>query len=157
MRFLFCDRIIQIRKGESIEGTKAFSLSEEFLNGHFEGRPIIPGALFMETMSQFLGWLIAYSHDFRCLPIPTLMDDVEVMPDMAPGFEGQVQARIVSTSSTDSLGKAEIHLNGEIIARANRMIYRHFAVSDPMTLQGLFHLVAGPFTVPGSTGKTHGE
>jgi len=156
VRFLFCDRIIRIHKGESIEGIKVFSLSEEFLNNHFETLPLVPGAIFIETMSQFMGWLIVYSHDFQCLPIPSLMDDVEVMPDMTPGFEARVQARIVSTTGSDSLGQAEIRVEGEVIARADRMIYRHFAVSDPMSLRKQFDLMVRPSESPRPLWKSHG-
>jgi len=156
VRFLFCDRIIQIRKGEFIKGTKAFSLSEEFLNGHFGDLPLVPGAIFIETMSQFLGWLIIYSHDFKCLPIISLMDDIEVMPNMVPGFEACVYAHMVSTTGTDSLGQAEIRVDGEIIARADRMIYRHFAVPDTMSLRNQFNLMVRPSGSPGSSWKTHG-
>jgi 3-hydroxyacyl-[acyl-carrier-protein] dehydratase len=155
VRFLFCDRIIQIHKGESIEGTKAFSLTEEFLNGHFEVLPLVPGTIFIETMAQFLGWLIIYSHDFNCLPIISLMDDIEVMPNMVPGFEAQVQAHIESTSGTDSLGQAEIRVDGEIVARADRMIYRHFAVPDTMSLQTQFNLMVRPSGSPGPSWKPH--
>lgn len=156
MRFLFCDRIVEINKGESIEGVKVFSLSEEFLNGHFEEAPLVPGAIFIETMAQFLGWLIMYSHDFQYFPIISLLEHVEMAPDMVPGFEARVQARIVSTTATDSLGKAEIRVNGKPIARADRMIYSHFAVSDPMKLRNQFNLMARSEKTTGPTWKIHG-
>jgi len=156
VRFLFCDRVLRIHKGESIEGIKVFSLSEEFLNDHFETFPLVPGAILIETMSQFMGWLIAYSHEFQYLPIVSLMDDVEVMPDMAPGFEARVLARIVSTGRTDSMGQAEIRVDGEVIARADRMIYRHFAIPDPMSLRNQFNLMVRPSGSPGPSWKSHG-
>jgi|APSaa5957512622_1039677.scaffolds.fasta_scaffold125136_2 3-hydroxyacyl-[acyl-carrier-protein] dehydratase len=156
MRFLFCDRIVEINKGESIEGVKGFSLSEEFLNGHFEETPLVPGAIFIETMAQFLGWLIMYSHDFQYFPIISLIEDVEVTSGMAPGFEARVQARIVSTNATDSLGKAEIRVDGQPIARAVRMIYSHFSVSDPMKLRNQFNLMARSEKTTGLTWKIHG-
>jgi len=156
VRFLFCDRIIQIHKRESIEGTKGFSLSEEFLNGHFEVLPLVPGTIFIETIAQFLGWLIIYSHDFNYLPIISLMDDIEVMPNMVPGFEATVYAQMMSTTRSDSLGRAEIRVDGEIIARADRMIYRHFAVTDPMSLKKQFDLMVMPPGPPKALWKTHG-
>ena len=156
MRFLFCDRVTTIKKGESIKGIKAFSLSEEFLNGHFEKIPFVPGTIFIETMAQFLGWLIIYSHDFNCFPIISLLEDAAVMPDMTPGFEAHVQARIVSTTETDSLGKAEVSVDGQPVARANRMIYRHFPAPDPMKLRNQCNLMARPPGERGSTWKIHG-
>ncbi len=139
MRFLFCDRILRTVKGECIEGIKAFSLSEEFLNEHFPAAPLVPAAIFLETMAQFLGWLILYSHDFQCFPIISLLEDVQAVPNRRPGFEAHVSARILSTSKTDSLGRAEIRVDGQTIARANRMIYSHFSVSDSEALKKQFH------------------
>jgi len=156
MRFLFCDRIVEIHKGDSIEGIKVFPLSEEFLNGHFEKASLVPGSIFIETMAQVLGWLIIYSHDFLRFPIISLLEDVEVMSDMAPGFEARVSAHIVSTTETDSLGKAEIHVDGESIARADRMIYSHFSAHDPVNLRNQFDLMAVSPKVPGAVRKIHG-
>ena len=142
MRFLFCDRISTIVKGEYIEGVKAFSLSEEFLNGHFQKRPLVPGAILMETMAQFLGWLIIYTHDFTFFPIISIMEDVDLVPDLVPGLEAMVKARMLSTGKTDSLGKAEILVHGQVVARAGRMIYTHVTADDPNGLKDRFNLMA---------------
>ncbi len=155
MRFLFCDRIDRVESGDSIEGVKTFSLSEEFLNGHFDRQPLVPGAILIETMAQFLGWLIAFSHDFKYLPIITLLEGVSVTP-MAPGFEARVRARMVSTGDTDSLGKARIRVDGTVVAEAERMIYTHFRVKDPGKLRRRFNTMALPLVRNGSPGPFHG-
>lgn len=134
MRFLFCDRVVQIEKGKSIDGVKAFSLSEEFLKGHFARIPLVPGVIFIEAMAQLLGWLIIYSHDFRCLPIISLIEDVTMAPHVNPGFRADIHAEIISTSETDSLGKAWIHVDGELVASADRMIYSHLGGPGPEVL-----------------------
>lgn len=143
MRFLFCDRIDHIIKGDFISGIKAFSLSEDFLTGHFEERPLVPGTLFIETMAQFLGWLIFYSHDFTLFPIISLVDSVSVRPDMAPGFSAQITARLLSTQNTDSMGSAEIWVNGKCVAKAGRMIYTHMEALDSAALKEQFNTMAG--------------
>ncbi|MGH7845810.1 MAG: hypothetical protein ACREQW_11650, partial [Candidatus Binatia bacterium] len=76
MRFLFLDRITKIEKGKSIEGIKAFALTEEFHRKHFSKIPLVPGVVFIESMAQVLGWLINYSHDFKLLAIMSLLDGV---------------------------------------------------------------------------------
>lgn len=134
MRLLFCDRVVQIEKGKSIDGLKAFSLSEGFLNGHFTKSPLVPGAIFIEAMAQLLGWLIIYSHDFRYLPIISLIEEVTVPPHMNPGFRADIHAEILSTSETDSSGKAMIHVQGGLVASAGRMIFSHFGGPGPEVL-----------------------
>ena len=64
MRFLYYDRVNNIDKGKSITGIKTFTLSEEFLRGHFQKTALIPGVIYIEAMAQILGWLVIYSHDF---------------------------------------------------------------------------------------------
>jgi 3-hydroxyacyl-[acyl-carrier-protein] dehydratase len=155
MRFLFCDRIDKVESGDSIVGVKTFSLSEEFLNGHFDRQALVPGTILIETMAQFLGWLIAFSHDFKFLPIITLLDGVSVTP-MAPGFEAQVTARMVSTTETDSLGKARIRVDQTVVAEAGRMIYTHFRVKDPGKLRDRFNTMVHPLNWTGSPGAFHG-
>lgn len=50
--FLLVDRVEEIVPGESITALKAVSMNEEFFQGHFPGRPIMPGVLIIEAMAQ---------------------------------------------------------------------------------------------------------
>ncbi|WP_281363116.1 3-hydroxyacyl-ACP dehydratase FabZ [Parasphingopyxis algicola] len=50
--FLLVDRVEQIVPGESIAAIKAVSMNEEFFQGHFPGRPIMPGVLIIEALAQ---------------------------------------------------------------------------------------------------------
>ncbi len=50
--FLLVDRVEEIIPGESITAIKAVSMNEEFFQGHFPGRPIMPGVLIVEAMAQ---------------------------------------------------------------------------------------------------------
>ena len=131
VRFLFCDRIEKIEKGKAIEGVKSFSISEEFLQDHFYKRPLVPSVIYIESMAQLLGWLISYSRDFAVHPVISILEGVKAEADLGPGFTAHMRGEIISTSETDSLGKAELTLEGECIASIDRMIYSHFACPDP--------------------------
>ncbi|MGJ8537618.1 MAG: 3-hydroxyacyl-ACP dehydratase FabZ [Parasphingopyxis sp.] len=50
--FLLVDRVAKIVPGESISAIKAVSMNEEFFQGHFPGRPIMPGVLIIEALAQ---------------------------------------------------------------------------------------------------------
>jgi 3-hydroxyacyl-[acyl-carrier-protein] dehydratase len=50
--FLLVDRVERIVPGESITAIKAVSMNEEFFQGHFPGRPIMPGVLIVEALAQ---------------------------------------------------------------------------------------------------------
>ncbi|MGD9472960.1 MAG: 3-hydroxyacyl-ACP dehydratase FabZ [Novosphingobium sp.] len=49
---LLVDRVERLTKGESIHTVKAVSFNEQFFQGHFPGRPIMPGVLQIEAMAQ---------------------------------------------------------------------------------------------------------
>jgi 3-hydroxyacyl-[acyl-carrier-protein] dehydratase len=143
MRFLFYDRITALDKGKSIEGVKSFSLSEEYLRGHFRMRPVIPGVIYIEAMAQLLGWLITYSHDFKCSAIMSLIENGTFPPDLSPGFEATIRGEVLASTDRDTLGRARVELNGRPIATLDRIIYTHFQVRDPHSLRKQFGIYSG--------------
>lgn len=55
--FLMIDRIVGGTLGESITALKNVTGNEPYLEGHFPGRPIVPGVLIIEAMAQAGGVL----------------------------------------------------------------------------------------------------
>lgn len=143
MRFLYYDRVTNIEKGKSIEGVKSFSLSEEFLRGHFKKKALVPGVIFIEAMAQLLGWLVIYSHDFTMSPIMSLIEGVKTTSDLRPGFTAQIRGEIVSTSRRDTLGRAEVIVDGKQVASIDRIIYSHIAEVDPEEFRARFEYYSG--------------
>ena len=143
MRFLYYDRVTKLEKGKSIEGVKAFSLSEEFLKGHFKKKALVPGVIFIEAMAQLLGWLVIYSYDFKLTPIMSLVEGVKTTSDLRPGVEAKIRGEIISTSKRDTLGRAEVFVGGDKVASVERIIYSHFHKVDPEELRARFRYYSG--------------
>lgn len=55
--FLLVDRVIELKKGESITAIKNVSVNEPFFTGHFPDAPIMPGVLIIEALAQAAGIL----------------------------------------------------------------------------------------------------
>ncbi|MDJ0831613.1 MAG: 3-hydroxyacyl-ACP dehydratase FabZ [Desulfobacterales bacterium] len=55
--FLLVDRILELIPGEKVTALKNVTMNEPFFQGHFPGRPIMPGVLIVEAMAQAGGVL----------------------------------------------------------------------------------------------------
>jgi 3-hydroxyacyl-[acyl-carrier-protein] dehydratase len=58
---LLVDRVERIIPDRSITAIKAVSMNEGFFQGHFPGRPIMPGVLIVEALAQAAGVLAVES------------------------------------------------------------------------------------------------
>lgn len=50
--FLLVDRVLNFTKGESLTALKNVTFNEEFFQGHFPGKPVMPGVLIIEALAQ---------------------------------------------------------------------------------------------------------
>lgn len=55
--FLFVDKIVSVEKGKSIHAQKNVSYNENFFQGHFPNKPVMPGVLIIEALAQAAGIL----------------------------------------------------------------------------------------------------
>lgn len=50
--FLLVDRVLHWESGKSIVAIKNVTANEEFFNGHFPHKPVMPGVMMIEAMAQ---------------------------------------------------------------------------------------------------------
>src|SRR3546814_10035475 len=62
---LLIDRVETMELKKSIHAVKAVSINEPFFQGHFPGRPIMPGVLLVEAIAQAAGILAVESLGLR--------------------------------------------------------------------------------------------
>ncbi|WP_019643944.1 3-hydroxyacyl-ACP dehydratase FabZ [Novispirillum itersonii] len=56
--FLLIDKVIDVRLNESAVGVKNITINENFFQGHFPQRPVMPGVLIIEAMAQTAAVLV---------------------------------------------------------------------------------------------------
>ncbi len=59
--FLFVDRVIELKAGETILAEKDLLSEDIFFSGHFPDRPLMPGVLVSEALAQTSGLLLGLS------------------------------------------------------------------------------------------------
>ena len=84
--FLLLDRIIENFPGERAVGLKNVTVNEPFFQGHFPGRPIMPGVLIVEAMAQVGGVMLAQMPDVQGkLSLFAGIDKVRFRRPVVPG------------------------------------------------------------------------
>ncbi|MFQ5673347.1 MAG: 3-hydroxyacyl-ACP dehydratase FabZ [Nitrospinales bacterium] len=120
--FLFVDRIIECA-GERIRTEKKVSEDEPYFQGHFPGRPIMPGVLICEFVFQtgaILMARLAGGAQHR-LPVITRIRDVRLKHPVVPGEVIQADVRL-----KDREGPA-YYLSGKVTAGEKKVLTLEFA------------------------------
>jgi 3-hydroxyacyl-[acyl-carrier-protein] dehydratase len=55
--FLLVDRVLHWEQGKHLTALKNVTINEPFFQGHFPGRPVMPGVLVIEALAQATGLL----------------------------------------------------------------------------------------------------
>lgn len=50
--FLLVDRVLSFNKGKNLTALKNVTMNEPFFQGHFPGKPVMPGVLIIEALAQ---------------------------------------------------------------------------------------------------------
>ncbi len=142
MRFLLFDRIVGFEPGRRIVGVKCLSAAEDAFT-HPAGRIGYPSSLILEAMVQLLAWVAIARHDFSISVVMAGVDDVVLLPDLLPGTRLEIVGELLGTNPNGSLGRVEARAEGDVVARAGRVLYGHVGGVDPETMRARFRAFGG--------------
>lgn len=115
--FLLVDRIIEIEPMKKAVGIKNVTANEQFFQGHFPGKPIMPGVLLLEAMAQVGGVAMLYSEEFSGkLAVFAGIDRVKFRKPVVPGDQVRMVAEIIKMRGTMGKIWAEAYVDGELVA-----------------------------------------
>jgi beta-hydroxyacyl-ACP dehydratase FabZ len=119
--FLLVDRIVEIHGDEKIVGIKNVSFNENFFQGHFPNRPVMPGVLICEAMAQ-VGAIFAHNarggRDDDKVFVLTGLDNVKFKRPVEPGDQLRMELTILKRRGSfwKMLGVATV--DGKLVAQA---------------------------------------
>lgn len=97
--FLLVDRVLEINAEElKAVGIKNVSANEPFFQGHFPGKPVMPGVLITEAMGQVGAVLILSLDRFKGkIPFLASIDNLRFRKPVVPGDQLRIEVQITAT------------------------------------------------------------
>lgn len=95
--FLLVDRIKEFEPHKSIVGIKNVTVNEPFFQGHFPGRPVMPGVLIIEAMAQVGGVLVFKSGGVvgKTIMYLTGIEEAKFRRPVVPGDQLRVEIEVL--------------------------------------------------------------
>ena len=119
---LLVDRVEKIVPDQSITAIKAVSMNEGFFQGHFPGRPIMPGVLIVEALAQAAGILAVESlglADSGKLVYFMAIEGAKFRNPVEPGCLLQLDVEFVQKRATVCKFAGRASVDGKLAAEAS--------------------------------------
>lgn len=118
---LFIDKVIDIEDGKRVVAIKNVTTNDWFFQGHFPGKPIMPGSLIVEAMAQtaIIIYYSAYEKELKKTPEYYLGSiKASFLHPVVPGDQLRLEAETVKLLPTGAFVSAKAFVKDVKIAEA---------------------------------------
>jgi 3-hydroxyacyl-[acyl-carrier-protein] dehydratase len=119
---LMVDRVTEFEAGKRIVAVKNVSANEPYFQGHFPGRPIMPGVLILEAMAQAAGILafrsLGQRPDERSVYYYAGIDGARFKQPVVPGDRLEIEAAIQASKRGVWKFKCAARVGQAVVAEA---------------------------------------
>lgn len=134
MRFYLIDRITDCRAGERATALKAVSLSEDFLDQHFAGVPIMPGSMILEGLAQLGGYLLAKTAmpetPWKHKALLSMVEKAKFLVPVQPGALMKLDCTLVAMNETGAKVDGVASVGDAKVATARMLFSFHTIEND---------------------------
>ena len=122
---LLVDRVLTWESGKSITAIKNVTVNEEFFNGHFPNKPVMPGVLMIEAMAQAAALLsfltMGKKPDENTLVYFLGIDNARFKRPVEPGDQMKLDVEIVKVTRGIWKYKARATVDGQLAVEGDLM------------------------------------
>jgi len=120
--FLLVDRVIELEEGRRVVGIKNVTINEPFFQGHFPGRPVMPGVLIIEAMAQVsaVGILKLPEYNGKILLFAGI-DKARFRRQVVPGDQLRLEVQVAKLKGPVGKCEARAFVADELAAEAQLM------------------------------------
>jgi len=118
--FLLVDRVIEFEMGKKAVGIKNVTINDNFFQGHFPTRPVMPGVLMVEAMAQTAGVVVLTNpaHHGK-VAFFMAVDKVKFRKVVVPGDQLVMEVEVIRDRARTTQVKGVAKVNGEVAAEAD--------------------------------------